>query len=130
MLLFIAFITIVALAPHNDGEMRGFTPCTYQLVDHLNGQEKIGALDVLGEVNATYLCYFSVIKDGMTLYRQGKQPTPWANYMFEPSDETMEDLELYPQDLLDANLLDNEKPEELLDNQIKENEDGQESSKE
>ena len=104
------FSLIVVLSPHSDGKMRGFAPCTYELAVRLSQQSGEGKLwGVAGAVTNANLCYVSVIREGVELWVQGKQSTPWANYMYEP-EPFYEDANIEPisEDLLKANLLDDE----------------------
>lgn len=125
--LFLLFIVVVAVAPHNDEKMRGFTPCTMMMAEELNmsaSQKKIW--DVMASVNRGYLCYAAVMREGVGLWLDGKQPNPWANYMFQPESyvATVEESEPFSKDLLDANLLDDQEGESFIINtEIKENTD-------
>ena len=66
----------------------------------------------------------------MKLFVLGEQKTPWANYLFEPEVETSafeEEGEPFSEDLLKANLLDEEtKNTDLSQDAIKENVDEKE----
>ena len=108
------FAVVIAVAPHNDAEMRGFAPCTYDMANQLGQAVKPDFKLLVSVMGQGYGCYLTVIKEGMTQYIAGKQPTPWANYLFQPvvleADE--EDSEPFPQDLLDANMLDEDAPSE------------------
>lgn len=104
------FSLIVVLSPHSDGKMRGFAPCTYELAISLSQQTGEGKLwGVASAVTDANLCYASVIGKGVELWIKGKQSTPWANYMYEP-EPFYEDASVEPfsEDLLRANLLDDE----------------------
>ena len=101
---------VVVMSPHSDGQMRGFAPCTYELainLSHQGGQSKVWG--VAGAVTKANLCYIGVIRNGVELWVKGKQPTPWANYMYEPEpfyeDENAEPIS---KELLEANLLDDD----------------------
>jgi hypothetical protein len=113
VLLCALFVTLVSMAPHNDGEMRGFTPCTYQMLDDLGKDGKPDFKTLLKGVSAGYGCYLSVIGQGVKLYVEGKQQTPWANYLFQPVAPDLDDTEVeaFSQDLLEANLLDKDSEE-------------------
>lgn len=123
-------LVIVAVAPHNDVKMRGFTPCTYNMAADLNvvGAER----DMFGTVKSVgkgYVCYAMVIANGVSLWLKGVQKTIWANYMFEPEIDKdlalFEESEPFSEDLLKANLLDKEdEAEEIaVNDNVKENAD-------
>lgn len=116
VVLFLLFVTVVAVAPHNDMKMRGFAPCTIVMAEELNvggSQQKIW--EVMSAVGGGYLCYAGVMREGMSLWLEGKQPTPWANYLFEPETyiASPEESEPLSEELLKANLLDEEEGEPL-----------------
>ena len=120
VLCFIGFVTIIAVAPHNDIKMRGFTPCTYQIAEKLMVDETLRQSEVLGIIAKGYGCYFKVMKDGILFFYKGQQPTPWANYLFEQEKNTIE--EDFDEDLEENNLLlEDEKVGDLLDISTKEN---------
>ena len=105
------YSVIVVMSPHSDGQMRGFAPCTYELAINLSqqgGQSKVWG--VAGAVTQANLCYIGVMRNGVELWVKGKQPTPWANYMYEP-EPFYEDGNIEPisKELLESNLLDDEK---------------------
>lgn len=116
VVLFLLFVVVVAVAPHNDMKMRGFAPCTVMMAEELNisaGQKKMW--EVMSAVSGGYLCYAAVMREGASLWLEGKQPTPWANYLFEPETYIVspEESEPLSEDLLKANLLDEEDEEPL-----------------
>ena len=102
------FVVIIAVAPHNDAEMRGFAPCTYQMAEDLGQEVKPDLKMIFGVVTTGYGCYFSVMKQGVVQYFAGKQKTPWANYLFQPIVLDLEDtqFETFPEDLMNANMFD------------------------
>ena len=113
--VFLVFVGIVAAAPHDDLKMRGFAPCTYQMVYDVNlysTQSDIGG--VLGAIAGSYVCYASVMGGGVKLWLNGKQSTPWANYFFKPETFRVpeEMSEPFSEDLLKANRLDDEDEEQ------------------
>jgi len=110
--LFILFAVIVMIAPHNDAQMRGFTPCTYQMITDFNSKSKVKMSETFFIINRCYGCYLKVIGKGAVDFISGRQQMPWSNYLFKSESvdsENLEDeaqeIEAYPQDLLDANLL-------------------------
>ena len=122
--IFLVFVAIVAAAPHDDLKMRGFAPCTFQMAYDLNlysTQSDIAG--VLGAIAESYVCYAAVMGEGVKLWLNGKQPTPWANYFFEP--ETLkvpeEMSEPFSEELLKANRLDDEGEEQGIFENYQEN---------
>ncbi len=107
--LFLLFVALVAAAPHDDAQMRGFTPCTYEMAEELSlqgGQKKIWG--VLGAVTDSYFCYAGVVWSGVGLWLDGKQPTPWTNYLFASENFKVPAgmSEPFSKDLIKANRLD------------------------
>ncbi len=116
--LFLIFVAIVAAAPHDDLKMRGFVPCTYQMAYEVNlysSQSNIAG--VLGAITESYICYASVMGEGVKLWWDGKQKTPWANYFFQPDTfKIPEELsEPFSEDLLKANRLNDEEKHEIFE---------------
>lgn len=106
------FVLIVALAPHNDVKMRGFTACTYDMADKINEAGMSRSLSgVMVSVGRGYLCYARVIKQGAERWANGEQPAIWSNYLFKPEvyDVAPDESEPLSEELLKANLLDDEK---------------------
>lgn len=111
VLIFLVFVSLVALAPHNDSKMRGFTPCTYQMGQDLSEYASQRELwGVMTSVTRGYVCYVLVIGDGVRQWAQGAQKTPWENYLFEVETYEIapEDSEPFSEELIKANLLDDE----------------------
>lgn len=111
VLLCLLFVVMVASAPHNDAKMRGFAPCTFVMAEELStaaSEHKVW--QVMTAVGKGYICYAGVMRQGVDLWLDGKQPTPWANYMFKPETfvASAEESEPLSDDLLKANLLDEE----------------------
>ena len=116
--IFLVFVAIVAAAPHDDLKMRGFAPCTFQMAYDLNlysTQSDIAG--VLGSIAESYVCYAAVMGEGVKLWLNGKQPTPWANYFFRPDTfKIPEELsEPFSEELLKANRLDDEEKHEIFE---------------
>lgn len=132
VVFFMGFAAIVAISPHNDAKMRGFTPCTLELADELSSMGGEGKIwGVLGAVGKSYLCYAGVIRQSTEGWLKGQLPTPWAGYLFEPEVvsglEDEESAEFYDE-LNDANLLDDAEDGEEVESiaeEIKENTDEQ-----
>ena len=118
--------TLIGIAPHNDAEMRGFTPCTYQMTFEFNQMEKVKMRDVVESIGHGYSCYLGVMGEGVHAFLAGKQSTPWANYLFVPEniEEGNVDSEPFSEDLLKANVLDEDEKSDFLEqDDIKENND-------
>lgn len=112
------YSSIVVLSPHSDGKMRGFAPCTYALAINLSqqgGQSKLWG--VASAVTQANLCYIGIMRKGFELWMEGKQNTPWENYIYEPA-PLYEDKNVEPlsKELLEANLLDSE--EVIVDSSV------------
>ena len=127
VLVCMLFAAIIAVAPHNDADMRGFTPCTYQMADELGQSTKPEFKQLFKVISAGYGCYLTVMKEGMTAYIDGKQKTPWSNYLFVPTVSDLEDTEVeaFSKELTDANMLNDDNSEaksELFDD-VQENDD-------
>lgn len=121
------FVVVVMLAPHNDAKMRGFSPCTVRMAADLNaaGAER-DLLGTVASVGKGYACYAAVIAEGASLWLKGMQPSFWSNYMFEPEIDIgatlSEESEPFSEDLIRANLLDEEERDIFITNDnVKEN---------
>lgn len=90
--------TVLFLAPRQDVYDRGFIACTRKLVYDLSGceQGKIGC--PLKYLWRDMKCNVGIIYDGAAAWVKGEQPTPWANYLFEPQLLTEEEQDIYPSD--------------------------------
>lgn len=105
------FLLVVVSAPHNDRKMRGFMPCTYAMAAELEAASQQRQFsDVFFTIFKSYVCYAGVMADGGRLWLEGKQKTPWANYLFESETDPLavpsEISEPFSEELLKANLLD------------------------
>ncbi|MBQ9271526.1 MAG: hypothetical protein IJ218_04615 [Alphaproteobacteria bacterium] len=76
--------TVMFLSPRQDAEKRGFITCTEKLVIDL--QNCTG-----GNIGCPFhymvqdmQCNIKVVASGVSMWLQGKQSTPWENYLFEP----------------------------------------------
>lgn len=99
--------TVMYLSPRQDLQERGFIPCTKQLVFELSGCQngKIGCpLKLLWQ---DMKCNIKVVGNGVNNWLNGTQPTPWANYLFEPELYVQDEENPYNgdmhQDMLDLN---------------------------
>lgn len=89
----IYLVTVLSVSPKNDAHKRGFIPCTEAFVLHASdcGRGALGCMAVgLGQ---DIKCNAGVVFSGLDLWIRGKQPTPWANYVFVPVSEAELDSE-------------------------------------
>lgn len=91
--LYAVFLLIIAFSPRVDAQKRGFIPCTIQLTDELEMCASKGVWCYIGKIARNNVCDFNVITSGFSLWRQGKQKTPWANYYFVPVEPENQDLQ-------------------------------------
>ena len=85
LFFFFFYLTIVMyLSPRQDARERGFIPCTKRLVTALQDcpAGKLGCPFKL--LIKDMACNIGVVGTGAANWAKGKQPTPWANYLFEP----------------------------------------------
>ena len=85
LVFFVAYMVVMlVVSPRQDLQKRGFIPCTEEFVlsvaDCTRG-EMICPLKYLWHDTT---CNATVILDGFGAWVRGKQPTPWANYLFVP----------------------------------------------
>lgn len=109
--------------------MRGFAPCTHAMAKELTDDTAEHSLWYVSKtVTNGYVCYAKVMVEGAGLWIAGEQNTPWANYIFEAENYMIspEDSEPFSENLLKANLLNEDSESTFLQNDIKENEYGQE----
>lgn len=107
--LCLLFVAVVVAAPHDDIKMRGFAPCTGEMVSKLQTASfKRDVWGVFSAVGKSYLCYGRVMANGWRQWTAGKQTSPWANYLFEAENFEIPAKESEPlsADLLKANLFD------------------------
>ena len=105
VLFFIVMLLVVF------GKTSGFDQMVYD-VNLYSTQSDVGG--VLGAIAGSYVCYASVMGEGVKLWLNGKQSTPWANYFFKPETFRVpeEMSEPFSEDLLKANRLDDEDEEQ------------------
>lgn len=85
------FFLLVLLSPRQDIQKRGFIPCTETLAQNiLNCPTDTKYRCIFAEIMQNSWCDIKVIGTGLTSWIQGRQSTPWANYIFRP--------EVYPAD--------------------------------
>ncbi len=85
LLMGFLFFLLIMLSPRYDAQKRGFIPCTENLVQNLaqcapTEKYTCGIKHIL----ANTWCDIKVIATGWKNWGQGKQATPWSNYIFEP----------------------------------------------
>lgn len=86
--LFMAFVVYLCImlfiSPRQDKLQRGFIPCTARLVEQFSlcEQGQIGC--VASALWQDTKCNAAVILEGLGAWVRGQQPTPWANYLYEP----------------------------------------------
>lgn len=120
VLFFMSCVAIIAVAPHNDSEMRGFTPCTYRMAEKLMLRETLKYTEVMSIITEGYGCYFAVMGEGISLFYKGEQATPWANYLFKVTTNETDD-DAFDAELEQNNLfVEDDEIKDLLDNSIKE----------
>ena len=106
LVLFAILTAIVLVSPHHDAKNRGFAYCTQNLVDDLNDCNQKISCSVKVILNNT-ICDIKIIYAGITAWIDGKQNTPWDNYIFTPElpssyideEERQEYLKEYPDTL-------------------------------
>jgi len=117
VVLFLLFSVVVGIAPHNDARGRGFTKCTSEMAFVLQQTDKLSVMRAAKMVGEGYWCYALVMKEGIELFVKGKQKTPWSNYLFDEERfdaKEGDEGEGFSEDLLKANLLDDEDDEKSL----------------
>lgn len=88
LILFVLYmVTVLALSPKKDVHMRGFLPCTEELVMNVGNCERGQMLCPLKWLWKDTTCNTYVILDGFGAWVKGEQSTPWASYLFEPETE-------------------------------------------
>ncbi|MBR1757083.1 MAG: hypothetical protein IJ738_05935 [Alphaproteobacteria bacterium] len=88
--------TVMYLSPRQDADERGFIACTKELVLDLQTCRA-------GSIGCPFKflmrdtgCNINVVFTGAAAWIKGNQPTPWANYLFEPKlyNDTAQDNEM------------------------------------
>lgn len=83
VIFYAAVFVVVFLSPRQDELKRGFIPCTEVLVKDMfdcNGKAWCMSKAIVKNTG----CDTKIVLEGITSWVKGKQPTPWANYLFEP----------------------------------------------
>lgn len=90
---FVVVFVLVMISPRQDLQKRGFIPCTEILADELFACEKNKAVCMVKAILKNTWCDTKVIGEGAKLWADGKQKTPWENYLFTPELEDPEELD-------------------------------------
>lgn len=96
---FLVFFALVAFAPHQDNQERGFVKCTNAIAEGLQDCRDNRFSCTLGQVLKGAQCDVEVIADGLVFWLKGEQPAPWSNYYFtpdltpQPQEEYFDDME-------------------------------------
>ena len=92
LLIGFLFFLLVLISPHNDLQKRGFVPCTDALAQNLLSCPKENKYTCsIKHILAHSWCHIEVIGEGFSFWWQGKQATPWSNYIYEPQTSTITD---------------------------------------
>lgn len=82
--LFLGLMALVFYSPRQDTLKRGFIPCTQQLVKEVFACNEHKHWCMSKAIVKNTGCDFKVVLVGAKAWAEGKQPTPWSNYLFEP----------------------------------------------
>lgn len=81
--VFLVLFILILLSPRQDAQKRGFIPCTEAMAENLLSCEgKVFCL--LSAVIKNSWCDMKVVGKGFSKWLEGKQSTPWENYIFIP----------------------------------------------
>lgn len=97
MVSFLLFL-LVLVSPRQDVQKRGFIPCTEALAQNLLSCSQENKYSCgIKHILANSWCDIKVIGRGWKDWWQGKQASPWSNYIYEPqhSDSVEENDEFY-----------------------------------
>ena len=75
---------LVLIAPRQDTLKRGFIPCTEAMAEQIMTCDENKIVCVLNAVLVNSWCDVKVIYQGVEDWINGKQETPWNNYIFIP----------------------------------------------
>ncbi|MBP5352790.1 MAG: hypothetical protein J6Y91_03385, partial [Alphaproteobacteria bacterium] len=88
LILFSAFVVymfiVMSVSPRSDALKRGFVSCTEQLVTDISECPRGKMSCSLKYLWQNTKCNVTVVLSGFGAWVKGKQPTPWANYLYEP----------------------------------------------
>ena len=94
-LLYLMFFTLIAFSPRQDKLERGFIPCTKAMMTQMLDCPKNKAVCFSKAILKSTVCDAGIIAEGFENWLNREQPTPWANYLFEP--ELDEPAERHPE---------------------------------
>lgn len=101
LVFFVAYMVIMlVLSPKQDAEKRGFIPCTEEFVLNVTDCTRGEMICPLKYLWRDTKCNVSVILDGFGAWLRGKQATPWANYLFTPTQIQLSDITEYDGDIV------------------------------
>ena len=80
---FLLLFVLLIISPKQDAKGRGFIKCTQEMVDNLSTCNKKFYCSIMAVIKNT-TCDVDVVIEGISLWIDKKQPTPWSNYIFEP----------------------------------------------
>lgn len=85
LLIGFMFFLLVILSPRYDYQKRGFIPCTEAMAENIMACPKESKFTCgIKHILENTICDAKVIGKGFSLWMDGKQSTPWANYIFTP----------------------------------------------
>lgn len=95
-LIYLIMFLLVMLSPRQDKFDRGFIPCTKQMVSEIFNCKKNKYFCMATAIIKNGTCDAKVIFTGLNGWIEGKQPTPWHNYLFTPevANDNVNDAEL------------------------------------
>lgn len=80
---FVILFVLLVISPKQDAKNRGFVKCTQLMITSLSDCNRSIWCSVKTISENTW-CNVKVVAEGVKLWLDNKQPTPWANYLFEP----------------------------------------------
>lgn len=81
---FMLVFVLVLISPRQDLQKRGFIPCTETMANELFACQDNKVFCMVKTILQNSWCDTKVIGDGLKLWANGEQKTPWANYIFTP----------------------------------------------
>ena len=83
LVLFVAMMVVVLIAPHNDAKNRGFAFCTHNLINTLeNCNRKI--ICSTKAITDNTVCDIKIITNSFYKWLKGDNRFPWSDYIFSP----------------------------------------------
>lgn len=88
----IVFSALILISPRQDNLNRGFIPCTQEMASGMLSCPENGKMRCFaGYVLKNVWCDAKVVGRGMKLWAEGKQDSPWSNYIFKPDLRPLDD---------------------------------------